>query len=705
MKKKVKVALLISMIFILLSIVLPTKGMLMGNNQKPNVLLITLDTTRADRLGIYGYRKGSTPNLDAIAREGVLFEAAFTQVPITLPSHCSIMTGTAVPYHKVRNNGKYKLPRELDTLAEILKRRGYTTAAFISSFSLDSRFGLSQGFDVYNQTLNNSGKDIKINAAERKAEEVYRDFSQWFNSIGRVPFFCFVHFFDPHEFYEPPEPYCSRFKENPYDGEIAYMDEYIGKIVKCLKSREILRDTLVVIVGDHGEAFGEHGELGHQVFCYRENLRVPLIISGSMLPREKRVTPRIDLMDVMPTVLDYLGIPVPGKIQGISLLPLIMGKDVKKRGFYIESIFANEAMGGAAIKGWIEGDYKYIDLPRPELYHLVLDPIEKNNLFFKKNFLAQKMKTKMRDYLKKYESVRFNSGRNLNNTEIKRLASLGYITSNKKTTAALTYPDPKDLIASWTFYIKGQRLLHAKKQEQAMLSYREAIRLNPKFSWPYAKLAFLYNKNGNIEAAQQTFKDGIRMNPQDYNIKIDYANLLISQSETYNAFVVLKELEKVDSPEVSTAVNLAKGNIFLKRENFKEALYCFENILKLEPENLIIKKIVGMCLFQMGRMAEAFTVYSEICKHTKTDPNVLFYAALTASQTRKYEVSVSYYERLLKIVQEPTIYFNYALVLSKWGKWEKAVENLQKFLDIYHENDDTKKMAQEMLEKWKKTLI
>lgn len=704
MKKKVKVALLTSVIFILLSIVLPTKGMLMGNNRRPNVLLITLDTTRADRLGVYGYKKGSTPNLDAIAREGVLFEAAFSQVPITLPSHCSIMTGTAVPYHKVRNNGKYQLPRELDTLAEILKRKGYTTAAFISSFTLDSRFGLSQGFDVYNQRYNNSGKEIKAHTPERKAEEVYRDFFQWFNTIGPAPFFCFVHFYDPHEYYEPPEPYYSRFKENPYDGEIAYMDEYVGKIINRLKSRGVLRDTLVVIVGDHGEAFGEHGELGHQVFCYEENLRVPLIISGSRLPRDKRVTPRVDVMDVTPTILDYLGIPVYGNVQGISLLPLIRGKDVKQRGFYIESIFSKEAMGGAAVKGWIEDGYKYIDLPRPELYYLAMDPIEKNNLFFKKNFLAQKMKQKMRGYLKKYESIRFNSARKLNAAEIKHLASLGYITSVKKTTAAVTYPDPKDLIAGWTFFIKGRRLIHDNKQKQAMLSYREAIRLNPKFSWPYARLAYLYNKNGNIEAAQQMFKEGIRMNPRDYNLKIDYANLLISQSETYDAFVVLKELEKVDSPEVSIAVNLAKGNIFLKRENFKEALYCFENILKIEPENLHIKKTVGMCLFQMGRMPEAFAVYSEVDKHTKTDPDVLFYAGLTASQIGKYEVSVSYYERLLKIVQDPTVYFNYALVLSKMGKWEKAVENLHKFLDIYPGNDDTKKMAETMLEEWEEHL-
>jgi arylsulfatase A-like enzyme/Tfp pilus assembly protein PilF len=707
MKKRVTIVWFTAVIFAFLAIFSSTQAPVMGENRKPNVLLITLDTTRADRLGVYGYKKGSTPNLDAAAGQGVLFEAAFSQVPITLPSHCSIMTGTGVPYHKVRSNGKYRLPQEVDTLAEILKRKGYTTAAFIASFTLDSRFGLNQGFDVYNQRLNSPGKETKTPAAERKAEAVFRDFSQWFKTLGKNPvnpFFCWVHFYDPHEYYEPPEPYYSRFKANRYDGEIAYMDEYVGRVIERLKSRGVLQDTLVVIGGDHGEAFGEHGEWGHQVFCYEENIRVPLVIFGRGLPRGKRVTPRVDLMDIMPTILDYLGIPVRGNVQGISLLPLIKGKEAKKRGFYIESIFANEAIGCAGLKGWIEDDYKYIDLPHAELYYLARDPAEKNNLFLKRNFLAKKMAQKMRAYLKQYESIRFDTGRKLSADEIKHLASLGYISSAAGEGPAAKYPDPKDLIGSWSDYIKGQRLLNDGKLDEAVLSYKEAIRLNPRFSWPYARLAFLNIKKGNIEAARKTFKEGIRANAEDYNLKIDYAHFLVSQSESYDAFEVLKELGKSDSPEVLTAVNQAKGKIFLAKGNFNEALYYFQAVLKVEPQNLSIKKMAALCLFNTGSLPEALAAYREVDKQTGTDPEILFNTALIANKLGKYELSASYYERLLKIDADPAIYFNYSMVLASLGKWEKAIETMRKFMTIYPGNDDRKKKAQMMLEEWRKNL-
>jgi choline-sulfatase len=237
-----------------------------------------------------------------------MFENAFSQAPLTLPSHCSILTGTTIPYHKVRTNGSYALPGELDTLAEILKRENYTTSAFIASFTLDSRFGLDQGFDVYNDKVTTFGNPIKSYNSERSAELVFNDFSRWFETNFDQPFFSWVHFYDPHIVYAPPEPYLLRFKDNPYDGEIAYMDEYVGKIFALLKSKNILKNTLVVIVGDHGEAFGEHGEYGHQIFCYKENLKGPFIINGPRLPRQKRVSPCVSVMDVMPTILDYLDI-------------------------------------------------------------------------------------------------------------------------------------------------------------------------------------------------------------------------------------------------------------------------------------------------------------------------------------------------------------------------------------------------------------
>jgi arylsulfatase A-like enzyme/Tfp pilus assembly protein PilF len=701
MKKRIAVISWPVLGIMVLTLLSPGQAMLWGRNHRPNVLLITMDTTRADRLGIYGYTRGSTPNLDAIGKSGVVFDAAFSQAPITLPSHCSIMTGTSIPHHKVRSNGKYQLPTELDTLAEILKRQGYHTAAFISSFVLDSRFGLNQGFDVYNQEFGHPGEDNKTRVAERKAAEVFQAFSQWFKKTGPHPFFCFVHFYDPHEFYKPPEPYYSRFKKDLYDGEIAYMDEYVGKIAALLESRGVLRDTLVVILGDHGEAFGEHGEWGHQFFCYEENLRVPLLISGRGLPQNKRVSARVDVMDVAPTIADYLGISLTGDIQGVSLLPLVKSKTVKKRGFYLESIFANEAMGCAGSKGWVEEGFKYIDLPRPELYDLASDPGEHHNLFLRKNYLARNMKQKMKAYLKRFEFIRFNSSRALNPTEIKRLESLGYISSAGKTAGKPhEYPDPKDKVTGWSFYVKGQRLLEENKHDEARRNYEEAIRLEPHFSWPYARLAAVHQEKGNIKAADQTFKQAMAQNPTDDNLKIDYARFLVSQTEIYDAFVVLKQLEKTGSPEIRAAANLLKGKIFLSRDDYKEALYCFKEVLNVEPDNFFSKKMVGMCLFRTGQMAGALEFYQPLDNPSRPDPDILFTLAMAANRVGKHQLSASYYERLLKIDSAPPIYFNYALVLASLNKWNQAAAALRKFLAVYPDNDARKRQAQQLLEDW-----
>jgi len=554
MKNKLRLKLLTSIGIVIITALASFLILTGGKKNRLNVLLITLDTTRADRIGAYGYQKGSTPNLDAAAEKGITFENAFSQVPLTLPSHCSILTGTTIPYHKVRTNGNYFLPNEPDTLAEILKRENYTTSAFIASFTLDARFGLNQGFDVYNDEVTNFGDPIKSHKSERSAELVFKDFAQWFETNSDQPFFSWVHFYDPHIVYAPPEPYLSRFKENPYDGEIAYMDEYVGKIIALLKSKNILKNTLVVIVGDHGEAFGEHGEYGHQIFCYEENLRVPFIILGPRLPRQKRISPRVDVMDVMPTILEYLDIPqtdINHNIQGMSLMPLIKGKNKKdliQRSFYFESKFSFDALGCAEIKGWVENDYKFFDLPKPELYHLKTDPNEKENMYLKKNLLAKKMKQKVQAYIKKYTTVGFSSERNLSETEKQRLESLGYLSSSpmagkKGESSFNNLPDPKDKIESWGLYAKGSQLMQEKKNQEAIRVFLSAIESNPKFSWPYARLAFLYTEGKEFSNAMKMFKDGIKQNSLDYRLKLDYANFLVSQSEVYDAFAILRELE------------------------------------------------------------------------------------------------------------------------------------------------------------------
>jgi arylsulfatase A-like enzyme len=278
-----------------------------------NVLIITLDTTRADRLGCYGYEGARTPRIDALAAAGVLFEDAYCPTPLTLPSHASLFTGTDPYLHGVHNNGTYVLGPELATLAEILKSAGCETAAFTASFSVDSRFGLDRGFDVYDDTFQ-EGAPFKAINSERRAGEVFDAFRDWMEQRESGRFFAWVHFFDPHLPYDPPSPYREQFADDLYDGEIAYMDVHVGRIVDLLERQGLLHSTLLVLAGDHGEAFGEKGESGHGVFIYDGTMKIPLIFHApENLPRGRTVRTRARLIDVFPTVLDLLGNPLRRK--------------------------------------------------------------------------------------------------------------------------------------------------------------------------------------------------------------------------------------------------------------------------------------------------------------------------------------------------------------------------------------------------------
>ncbi|MBN1224959.1 MAG: sulfatase, partial [Candidatus Aminicenantes bacterium] len=333
-----------------------------------NVMLITLDTTRADRIGCYGYGMAETPNLDHLASEGVRFAHAYCQVPLTLPSHCSLMTGTYPLFHRVHNNGFYYLNPEERTLAEALKDGGYQTAAFVSSFTVDSRFGLNQGFDFYEDDFLEIGA-TKNFTSERRADKVYGAFVKWFDVHYRKKFFCWVHFYDPHIPYNPPSPFKEKYAERPYDGEIAYMDVYVGKVLEKLKEKGVLDSTLVVLAGDHGEALGEKNEVDHGLYIYDVTMRVPFILyAPENIPQGLALDAKVRLIDILPTVCDLVGASLPEDVQGTTLLPYMTGRKKQDLSSYLETYMPREYYGWSELLGIIEGDWKYIKAPKPELY-------------------------------------------------------------------------------------------------------------------------------------------------------------------------------------------------------------------------------------------------------------------------------------------------------------------------------------------------
>src|SRR5512135_1717843 len=351
-----------------------------GAAPAPNLLLITLDTTRADHLGCYGFAQASTPNLDRLAGEGIRFARVYAPAPLTLPSHSSIMSGLYPVSHGVRNNG-HEMPSSVRTLAEILKGHGFATAAFVSSFSVDSRFGIGRGFDVYDDTFQ-VGSPLKGVNAERRAEETFARFSRWLDNNAASRFFAWVHYYDPHLPYDPPSPYREEFAGRLYDGEIAYMDHYVGAGLDRLREKGLLDRTIVVVAGDHGEGLGDKIERGHGIFLYEETLRVPFIVfAPKLLPRPRVVDAEVRLIDAAPTVLELAGLGREASgMQGRSLVPALEGKTLADRDALVETFYPRENFGWSELVGLVSGTWKYIQAPRPELYDLAADRGEASNL-------------------------------------------------------------------------------------------------------------------------------------------------------------------------------------------------------------------------------------------------------------------------------------------------------------------------------------
>jgi arylsulfatase A-like enzyme len=342
-----------------------------------NILIVTLDTTRADRLSAYGFQSVAMPAIDRLAREGIVFQQATTVAPLTLPAHCSLMTGLYPLHHGVRDNADRALDAAHLTLAEILRRRGFHTAAYVGASVLAADRGLARGFDVYRDTTA-SGAD-RPRTDRRPGNEVVDDALRWLNRHGDAAFFLWVHLYDAHAPYRPPEPYRSQYATDQYEASLAFMDSQVDRLIQSLESHGQLGRTLIVLAGDHGESLGDHGELEHGVFLYESVLHVPLIMRGpGMAPR--RFVARTSLIDIMPTVLGFIGAPV-SRVDGLDLTSAIRGSsEPADRLIYSESLYP-ERFGWSALRSVRDGHFKYIDAPRPELYDLVSDPFEERNLY------------------------------------------------------------------------------------------------------------------------------------------------------------------------------------------------------------------------------------------------------------------------------------------------------------------------------------
>jgi arylsulfatase A-like enzyme len=404
------------------------------------VVIVTLDTTRADHLSPYGFMDASMPYLERLAREGVVFDRAISVAPLTLPAHASLFTGLLPPRHGVRDNADAALREEHVTLAEILRGEGFRTGAFVGSAILDADRGLSQGFDMYRGAVSVDRKATHI--LQRSGDEVVTDATRWLDEVGSSPFLLWVHLYDAHRPYDPPEPYRSHYAD-AYVGELLFVDAQIGRLLAALEQRRILNRTIVVAVADHGESRGEHGERDHGIFVYDNVLRVPLIIRSPVLP-PRRVADQVRLTDIMSTVLDMLGLAAP-PADGVSLVDLMMGApEHLDLDAYAESLYP-QRFGWSPLRALSDGRFKVIDAPRPELYDLHRDPFEQHNLYSERRELAEAMRAKLRTV-----TIDRRASAPVGEDVRSRLAALGYIGSVPPAVPPEDsfLPDPKDRIAT-----------------------------------------------------------------------------------------------------------------------------------------------------------------------------------------------------------------------------------------------------------------
>ncbi|MDP8218147.1 MAG: sulfatase-like hydrolase/transferase [Candidatus Theseobacter exili] len=571
---------------------------------RPNVLFIIVDTLRSDHLGCYGYDKIKTPNIDSLAEKGILFKDTLSQVPLTFPSHCSLFTSTYPQYNEVRDNGTYILDESAVTLAERLKDYGYKTAAFVSTFVLNKHLKLDQGFDVYDDDTDSKErrkkkKVVRMIEGERTASEVTQKALEWLKLNKDDRFFLWVHYYDPHTIYEPPSPYKEIYKDNLYDGEIAYTDEYIGKLLAEFKNLGLEKDTLIVFAADHGEGLGQHDESGHAVFIYDSTLKVPLIFSWpGVIPEGKTVESQVRLVDVMPTILDLLHIKKNREIQGKSLIKLIV-KKIRSLNLiaYGESLYAHLRYNWSPLHSLRTEEWKYIKSPQPELYNIREDPLELVNLAEDKPGILKKMDRALEKFLKKTSAPESKETKVKMDEDTKaKLMSLGYIQGdfNKDSKE----PVPRDMIKVLELINLSDRKANSGMVDEAIKGFKEVLRIDPENKEVYQHLAQCYKEKDEYELAVKYFKKAASYNPEDPMVHDGLGNVYKSMGMLEEAFEEFTLAHKLDPEDPAVINNI--GWYYQQKSDYDKAMEYYDKAIEIDSEFATVYVNKAICYRKQG---------------------------------------------------------------------------------------------------------
>ena len=641
-----------------------------------NVLLITLDTLRADALGSYG-GKAATPNLDALASQGARFTFAHSHAVVTLPSHTSILTGQLPYEHGMRDNAGFRVKDGTETLATRLRPLGFATGAFVGGFPLTKRFGLTPGFDVYDDQISEMKSDVTFTLPERRGDEVVTRAVEW---IRKTPgkFFGWVHLFDAHHPYEPPAEFKGKYAR-PYDDEVAWIDKALEPLFAQLQ--RLSRPTTVIVTADHGESLGEHGEETHGMFAYEATLHVPLIIAtiqanGAAGGATKGLT--IDSparhIDIAPTVLDIVSGPLDAKWLGSSLRPVIAG-DRADRPSYFESMTYNLVRGWAPLRGVLQGRTKYVDQPIQEIYDLAKDPGEKDNLAPSQSDRLQVLTS----LLKTFNVAPPNRPGQVSAQEAANLGTLGYVSGSAPERHVFTEKDDlKNLVTLDGDLHRASELFRTGKHLDGVALLRSVIERRPDTADAYISLAYAYWESGQTAEAISLLEAGLAGEAPERDIKIRLGIYLAeSGTDAKRAIQLLETLPKSDA-EGQNALGLAYG----KAGRFKDAVAAFQGVLKLDPTNALANQNIATMLIEESlnkpSMAPANFREAEVFARKAIDLDPDLAKAFTTlgviqAQTNRVDQAIDSWKKAVSL--DPGEFqgmYNLVLLLAKSGRIGEA---------------------------------
>jgi arylsulfatase A-like enzyme/Tfp pilus assembly protein PilF len=607
-----------------------------------NLVLITIDTLRPDRLGSHGASNVETPNLDRLARSGVLFENAVAQAPLTAPSHASMFTGQNPTVHKVRDTGGFVLPESSPALAQILQNQGWDTAAFVGAAVLKKSFGFNRGFAVYDDQMQKpEAGGAASEFPERRAGEVVDRAIGWLNGQSGKPFFLWVHVFDPHSPYDPPPPFREKYSGRSYDGEIAYTDQQLGRLLEAVRRKSPPENTLIAVLSDHGESLSDHGEYTHGVFLYDSTLRIAFMIAGPGVPAGQRLKVQARSIDLLPTILDLMGSRAPEGVQGVSLAHALSGRQQPETYSYSETLFPKINMGWAELRGIRTSRWKYVQAPKPELYDLVQDPGETKNVIAAQPDVARELEAKLS------EAAGSGSGQNpekvttavVDQRTMQQLKSLGYSAGTADREYLLTGQgtDPKDrpeVIKLLHFAVSpdastpaadrvgllrqalakdpgnptvylhlGDEYQRLQRRDEALKLYLAGINNGVRTAWIYSRLGHLHLQQGHPQEAIDAYERAAQLNPTDCESLSDLGLTYLEGGRIKDAERVFQWCLATGEAHALTYNGL--GLAAVRKQDMAAARGHFEKAIQLDPNLLEAYLNLGRIYKMMGANTRA----------------------------------------------------------------------------------------------------